>query len=113
MTRKDAAPRTWSVLRVIHLIVGIGAFYAFGRTGLFMDQQLDHLVGMADGPRALYRSAHIYLLFSALIHLTLGFYIVRSKAILGRLAQYIGSFFLFLALSLFISGTASTSHSLA
>lgn len=94
----------WSLLRVAHLLVGIGAFYTFGRSGEFMDQQLDHLRGMADGPRALYRSAHIYLLFIALIHLSLGFYFKPSRSFLGRIVQYVGSAFLFGALWLFVTG---------
>ena len=94
----------WPALRVAHLFVGIGAFYAFGRSGQFMDQQLDHLVGMPDGPRALYRSGHIYLLFTALIHLLLGIYLVPSASFLGRSAQFAGSAFLFSALWLFITG---------
>ena len=69
-----------------------------------MDQTLDHLVGMADGPRALYRSAHIYLLFTALIHLLLGTYLRPSPAFVGRVGQWAGSLMLFLALWLFVSG---------
>lgn len=94
----------WSVLRGVHLVVGVGAFYAFGRSGQFMDQHLDHLVGMADGPRALYRSGHIYLLFTALLHLTLGAYLRPSGSFVGRMSQWVGSIFLFSALWLFISG---------
>jgi hypothetical protein len=69
-----------------------------------MDQSLDHLVGMADGPRALYRSGHIYLLFVALVHLLLGAYLRPSPAFLGRVTQWLGSLFLFFAVWLFISG---------
>ena len=39
-----------------------------------MDRWLGHLAGMADLPRMLYRSAHIYLLFAALLNLLLGLY---------------------------------------
>ncbi|MCG8459210.1 MAG: hypothetical protein MI919_23280 [Holophagales bacterium] len=94
----------WSVPRVAHLLAGIGTFYAFGRTGLFMDQQLDHLVGMPDGPRALFRSGHIYLLWSALVHGVLGLYLVPARWLPARLAQHVGSLFLFLSVAFLLYG---------
>lgn len=77
---------------------------AFLGTGQFMDRRLDHLVGMADAPRALYRSSHIYILFSALLNLVLGAYLVRSPFLAGRLLQYLGSALLLAAAGLFLYG---------
>ena len=99
-----SAGERWPPLRILHLVIGVIAFYLFGRSGLFMDQELDHLVGMPDGARALYRSGHIYLLFTALLNLALGIYLTRSPSLLGRLAQYVGSAFLLAALYLFVQG---------
>ena len=94
----------WSKLKWIHLVVGIAVLLAFLGTGQFMDRRLDHLVGMADAPRALYRSSHIYILFSALLHLMLGAYLVRVPFLAGRLLQYLGSALLLAAAGLFLYG---------
>lgn len=93
-----------SKLKWIHLAVGILVLLAFLGTGQFMDRRLDHLVGMPDAPRALYRSSHIYILFSALLHLVLGAYLVRSPSLAGRLLQYLGSGLLLAAAGLFLYG---------
>ena len=59
-------------MRRLHLAVGALGVVAFLMTGQYMDRWLGHLAGMADLPRMLYRSAHIYLLFAALLNLLLG-----------------------------------------
>ncbi|HSJ32551.1 MAG TPA: hypothetical protein VK933_14015 [Longimicrobiales bacterium] len=88
----------------LHLAVGAFGILLFLATGLFMDRRLDHLRGMADAPRALYRSAHIYILFSALLNVTLGGYVrvVRSRP--GVILQLAGSFLMVGALALFAYG---------
>lgn len=57
------------------MAVGMVALLAFILTGQYMDRVHDHLAGMPDGPRLLYRSAHIYLLFAALLNLLMGAYL--------------------------------------
>jgi hypothetical protein len=96
--------KSWPLLRTVHLLVGVAGLGAFLATGLFMDRRLDHLVGMADGPRALYRSGHIYILFSALLHVLIGVYFIRSRSLPGRLVQTAGSALLFVSLGLFLYG---------
>lgn len=59
-------------MRRLHLAVGVLGVVTFLMTGQYMDRWLGHLAGMADLPRMLYRSAHIYLLFAALLNLLLG-----------------------------------------
>ena len=59
-------------MRRLHLAVGLAGVVAFLMTGQYMDRWLGHLAGMADLPRMLYRSAHIYLLFAALLNVLLG-----------------------------------------
>lgn len=61
-------------MRRLHFGVGALGVVAFLLTGQYMDRWLGHLAGMADLPRMLYRSAHIYLLFAALLNLLLGLY---------------------------------------
>ena len=97
-----SAPRSW--LRIVHLLVGVAGLVAFAETGQHMDLNLNHLASMADGPRALYRSAHIYILHSALLHFALGLYLDRSPTLPGRLAQFLGSVLLFAALAGFLFG---------
>ena len=62
-------------MRRLHMAVGMVALLGFILTGQFMDRVHGHLTGMPDGPRMLYRSAHIYLLFAALLNLLLGAYL--------------------------------------
>lgn len=88
----------------IHLIAGIAGLLAFLATGLFMDRSLAHLVGMPDAPRALYRSAHIYLLFSALLNIVLGSYLVLRRSAWGKGFQYAGSLFLLGSVVMFLYG---------
>jgi hypothetical protein len=79
------------LLRRLHLILGIVGVVAFLATGQYMDHRWDHLSGMADRPRLLFRSAHIYLLFSSLLNLLLGIYWTRGRTRLRRGFQAVGS----------------------
>ena len=88
----------------LHLLFGVLGLAVFLFTGQFMDRRLDHLVGMPDGPRALYRSGHIYILFSALLNLLLGVYVAWSGQRVARMFQYLGSTILLVALVLFVYG---------
>ena len=62
----------------LHFWVGLLGILAFLATGQYMHHVLDYLNGMADGPRLLFRSAHIYLLLTALLNLALGIYMQPS-----------------------------------
>ncbi|HEX9165732.1 MAG TPA: hypothetical protein VF862_07455 [Gemmatimonadales bacterium] len=59
-------------LRRLHLLVGLATVVLFGLTGLYMHFRYDHLRGMTDATRLLFRSTHIYLLFSGLLNVALG-----------------------------------------
>lgn len=87
-----------------HLAIGIAGVLIFLATGRYMDTSLAHLRGMADAPRALYRSGHIYILLISLMHLLLGSYTAPRSGALGRGAQYLASFALTAALALFVYG---------
>ncbi len=78
-------------MRRLHLLVGTIALLGFLLTGQYMDRVHAHLEGMPDGPRLLYRSAHIYLLFAALLNLLLGAYLRLATRRGVRLAQQIAS----------------------
>jgi hypothetical protein len=69
-----------------------------------MDRVHNHLQGMADGPRMLYRTRHIYILFSALVHLGIGSYFKYRVHRLQRTLQLAGSLLITAAPILFIIG---------
>jgi hypothetical protein len=78
-------------LRTIHLSIGALAVVAFLLTGQYMHSVHDHLQGMPDGPRLFYRSSHIYLLWSSLLNMSLGCYLIRPQQRLLRHAQSVAS----------------------
>ncbi len=63
--------RIW---RPLHFWTGIVFVIIFLLTGQYMDLAHNHLEGMADGPRMIYRSGHIYILFAAVLNLVSGIY---------------------------------------
>jgi hypothetical protein len=78
-------------MRRLHLAMGVLALVGFVLSGQYMDRVHAHLVGMPDGPRLLYRSAHIYLLFAALLNLLLGAYLRLAPQRGARLLQQVAS----------------------
>jgi len=78
-------------LRVIHLVVGFAGLIAFVASGVYMAWVHAGLQGMPDGPRLFYRSAHIYLLWGALLNLLLGCYLARLERGVLRHVQSLGS----------------------
>ena len=77
--------------RRFHAVLGVVLVAAFLLTGQYMDKVHAHLAGMADGPRLLYRSRHIYLLMSALLNVALAAYLVPSPSRLAWRLQLAGS----------------------
>lgn len=80
-----------AMLRRLHLIVGLAALGGFVLTGQYMDLRHAHLEGMADAPRMLFRSAHIYLLLAGLLNLVLALYLKLESATWRRSLQAAGS----------------------
>ena len=78
-------------LRRIHLIVGVAGLLAFVLTGQFMHWELDHLRGMADGPRLFYRTTHIYLMWASALNLALGCFLVQPRDGIRRVGQAVSS----------------------
>jgi hypothetical protein len=85
-----------------HLVFGLVLVIVFLLTGQYMDRFHNHLEGMADGPRMLYRSRHIYILLTGLVHLGMGSYITDRVQTKQRTLQLIGSLMLTIAPVLFI-----------
>jgi hypothetical protein len=78
-------------LRQVHRAVGLATVVVFLATGVFMHYRYHHLQGMSEATRLLFRSTHIYLLFSGLLNLSLGLYLVPAGGILARRLQQAGS----------------------
>ena len=62
-------------MRWLHLAIGVAGVVGFLATGQYMDKVHDHLRGMDDARRLLFRSTHLYLLFGSLVNLALGLYL--------------------------------------
>ena len=90
-------------MRFLHLIFGIAIVVVFLLTGQYMDKYLHHLGGMPDGPRMLYRTRHIYILMSGLVHLALAAYLVVRTAGWQRVLQWLGSVVLITSSLLFVA----------
>lgn len=93
-----------SVLSRVHMVIGIIVLVAFLLTGQYMDRRLGHLTGMPDGPRSLYRSGHIYILYASLLNVLLGVYLIPAVARIARVLQYLGSLLLLATPVLFLYG---------
>jgi hypothetical protein len=74
-----------------HLIFGILLFIVFTVTGRFMRVDFPDKDAISPELRVLMRSRHIYILFSALIHLVLGAYLRMGTDMRIKLLQYAGS----------------------
>ena len=97
-------------MKRLHLVIGVAGVIVFILTGQYMDRWLSHLSGMADLPRMLYRSAHIYLLLGSLLNLLLGLYVTEAPAGWRRWARRIGSVPIALAPLVFIVAFAREPH---
>jgi hypothetical protein len=91
-------------MRRLHLIVGVLLLVAFILTGQYMDKVHAHLIDMAVGPRMLYRTRHIFILLTSLIHLGLGTYVRPRAERWRRVLQWTGSLLLVVAGGFFIQG---------
>ena len=84
-------------MRWIHLVFGLVLFVVFTQTGTFMRVDFPDKEAIPQELRLLMRSRHIYILFSALIHLVLGIYFATRPETGRRILQYSGSAILFVS----------------
>jgi hypothetical protein len=89
-------------MKKFHLIFGGLVIVTFLLTGQYMDRYHQHLQGMADGPRMLFRSRHIFILLSGLLHLALGAYWNSRSTPARRAFQRVGSLLITAASALFL-----------
>ena len=74
-----------------HLILGFAMFVVFVTTGIYMRVDFPDKDIIPQDLRLLMRSRHIYILFSALIHLALGVYLTIRPQTWRRILQFGGS----------------------
>ena len=91
-------------MRRFHLIFGLMVAVVFLLTGQYMDRFYQHLLYMPDGPRLLYRTRHIFILMSGLVHLSLGSYFRFRSGGVRRAIQLLGSVFITISSVLFTIG---------
>ena len=82
-------------MRWAHLIFGFVLFIVFTQTGEYMRADFPDKEAISQELRILMRSRHIYILFSALIHLALGAYLQMRPGVARKLLEYSGSAVLF------------------
>ncbi len=92
------------LIKPIHLLFGIAGIVIFVLTGQYMAMFLHGLAGMPDGPRLLYRTSHLYLMWASLVNLLAGIYFVAAGSKGARIAQCVASFMLFAGPPLIIAG---------
>ncbi len=78
-------------MKRFHLIFGLVVLVVFLLTGQYMDRFHEHLQHTPDGPRMLYRTRHIFIQMSALLHLANGSYFSYRVQTWQRALQYLGS----------------------
>lgn len=96
----------------LHLIFGVLLFFVFTTTGSFMRADFPDKEAIPQELRLLMRSRHIYILFSALIHIALGVYLQVRPEIVRRILQYSGSAFLFASSVLLVWAFVNETYSL-
>ncbi len=98
-------------MKRFHLIFGLIVVVVFLLTGQYMDRYHQHLMYMADGPRMLYRTRHIFILMAGLLHLGIGTYFKYGPTAARRALQIVGSILITVAPVLFTIGFFYEPHS--
>ena len=91
-------------MKRFHLIFGLVLLVVFLLTGQYMDRFHEHLQHTPDGPRMLYRTRHIFILLSGLLHLGIGAYFTYRVQQWRRYFQIVGSVLITIAPVLFTIG---------
>ena len=95
-----------------HLIFGGVLFIVFLITGQYMRADFPDKSEISPELRLLMRSRHIYILFSALLHLALGVYLQISPEIQRKVLQYTGSLLLITASVLLVWAFVTETYAL-
>lgn len=90
-------------MRKLHLTFGIFVLAAFLLTGQYMDKYYNHMSGVPDGPRMLYRTRHVFILLAGLLNLGVAAYITPRVRLWRATFQALGSGLICLGALLFIA----------
>lgn len=94
----------------MHLFAGLLGFVAFVVTGQYLELARAHLPEMPDAPRLMYRSAHIYVLYAALLNLVLATYLKPLSAQPAKRLQVTGSLIILVVPVLLVVSFFAESH---
>jgi uncharacterized membrane protein len=97
-------------MHIFHLIFGILMLIVFLTTGKFMRFDFPDKDLISPELRILMRSRHIYILFSALLHLALGLYVQLYQQFWRKITQIFGSILLTISSFLLIWAFISESY---
>ena len=89
-------------MKKVHLIFGFFVVLAFLLTGQYMDKFYNHMVGMPDAQRLLFRTRHIFILLAGLLNLGIGAYFTYRIETWRRTLQLLGSLLIIAASCLFL-----------
>lgn len=92
------------MLQKLHYWIGALGIAVFLLTGQYMDIYHNHLVDMADAPRMIYRSSHIYLLMASVINLAVALNFSPHKNGFGQKLQLIMSILVIVSPVLLLTG---------
>ncbi len=92
------------LLKKLHFYLGILLILVFILTGQYMHHFHSHLENMSDGPRMLYRSAHIYIFLSSLLNIMFGVYLIKFNQHHKIIIQYITSIIILISPFLLLIG---------
>jgi hypothetical protein len=90
--------------RTLHRAVGIATVLVFFATGLFLRYHRPPMTSYDDATRLLFRSGHIYLLFSGLVNLALGLHLTPLRGLAARRLAFAGSVLLVIAPLFLLAG---------
>ena len=99
-------------MKWIHLVFGVVLFFVFTTTGSYMRADFPDKEAISQELRVLMRSRHIYILFSALIHIVLGVYLRTQPSTGRKVMQYVGSGLLIAASVLLVWAFVTETYSL-
>jgi Na+-driven multidrug efflux pump len=86
-----------TTLKTIHYWAGVAGLIVFLLSGQYMHIYQNHLQGLADGPRMVFRASHIYLLLAAFINLAMGAGLSGAQGKFKQILQYMVSIIVLVA----------------
>ena len=103
-------PVSMQNLRRLHFWLGALGIVGFLLTGQFMDKVYNHLQGLPNDVRMLFRSSHIYFLLASVANLSLGLHLQTFTDSVKRFLQYIVSAIFLVAPFVLLAGFFTEPH---